>query len=90
VTFIVDLGGRKIFLILSGLGMSCSLGTMGLYFFIKEQNILFFGLYGAEDLNWLPLASLVAFIITYSLGFGPISMMMIGEILPNHMKGTQP
>jgi len=40
-----------------------------------------------DDIGWLPLVSLMAFITAFSLGFGPIPWMLIGEILPSRAIG---
>lgn len=71
---------------LSELVMAFALGVMGFYFYMMRTNLVVFGL-SFSDVTWIPLASLVLFIIGYSLGCGPLSMMMIGELLPNRMKG---
>ncbi|CAL8125629.1 unnamed protein product [Orchesella dallaii] len=84
---LVDIAGRRILLMASELVMTASLGLMGLYFYMKRTEIHLFGAIYYEDVTWIPLAALILFIIGYSLGCGPLSMMMIGELLPNRMKG---
>lgn len=68
--------------------MACALTVMGLYFYLKRTETVLFGVIDSNEVTWLPLASLVLFIIGYSLGCGPLSMMMIGELLPNRLKGV--
>lgn len=84
---VVDIAGRRILLILSELVMTFALGVMGLYFYMMRTETELFGTLDYRDVTWIPLASLVLFIIGYSLGCGPLSMMMIGELLPNRLKG---
>lgn len=83
----MDIAGRRILLMLSELVMAIALGVMGLYHFMMRTDTVLFGAIHYQDFTWVPLASLVLFIIGYSLGCGPLSMMMIGELLPNRLKG---
>uniref|UniRef100_A0A8D9A6G0 Facilitated trehalose transporter Tret1 n=1 Tax=Cacopsylla melanoneura TaxID=428564 RepID=A0A8D9A6G0_9HEMI len=51
--------------------MTISLGILGLYFYLKEnlgQDV--------PDISTLPLLAVVAFIVMFSLVFGPIPWMM--------------
>jgi len=82
-TFLVDKAGRKLLLIISGTGMSMSLIALGVFFTIKEQHD------GTSpgSLGWLPLTSLVGFIISYNLGLASIPWVMMGELLPQRVKG---
>ncbi|CAG7825369.1 unnamed protein product, partial [Allacma fusca] len=51
-------------------------------FYIKEQDPE-----QASTLGWLPLTSLIIYIITYNLGIGPLPWTLAGELLPPHVKG---
>ena len=82
----VDIAGRRILLMGSELTMTLSLSLMGLYFYMMRTGMTVLGI-EYSDITWIPLASLVLFIIGYSMGCGPLSMMMIGELLPNKLKG---
>lgn len=71
---VVDRLGRKIILLVSAGGMAISLGFLGLYFLLDHQ--------GAEivsSIKWLPIASLVCFVIVYCVGFGPLPWAVLGE-----------
>lgn len=39
-----------------------------------------------RDLGWLPLASLSIYMVAFSLGFGPIPWIMLGEIFSNELR----
>ena len=59
---IVDRAGRKPLLIFSSLTMSASLIALGVYFRIKDNGS------DVSTLGWLPLSSLVIFMIAFSIG----------------------
>lgn len=82
-TLIIDKLGRKILLYLSAGGMIVTLFALSAYFFVKDYLKL-------EEINsygWVPLASLVVYVLAFSLGFGPIPWLMMGEILPAKIRG---
>lgn len=74
-SLLVDRLGRKILLIASGVGHSLSLAVMGIYYYQSSQS-------SVSSLGWLPVVCLVVFIISFSIGFGPIPWLMIAEITP--------
>jgi len=78
--FVVDKLGRKILLLASDLIMCISLVCLGLYFKLDEDG-------KAGSIGWLPLVSLMIFIAAFSIGFGPLPWMMLGELLPGQIKG---
>ena len=84
--FIVDKSGRRRLLMISEIFMCLSLLAMGTYFFLQRPHIC--EACSSLSLGWLPLTSLTSFIISYSVGIGPLSLMMIGELLPQHIKGN--
>lgn len=49
------------------------------YFFLDDQTKL---LYGS-----VPLIALLVYIFTFSLGFGPVPWLLMGELIPNRVKG---
>ena len=77
--FLVDRAGRRILLFVSGFGMAISLAALGAFFYMLE-------LYGEEvqeSLGWLPLASLLLFIISFSSGYANVPYLIMGEIFPS-------
>ncbi|CAG7826803.1 unnamed protein product [Allacma fusca] len=83
--FIVDKYGRRLLLMISEIFMCISLAALGAYFYMKRDDIC--SSCNHISLGWLPLTSLTVFLIAYSVGIGPLSLMMIGELLPSHIKG---
>ncbi|KAJ6640243.1 Facilitated trehalose transporter Tret1 [Pseudolycoriella hygida] len=79
---LVERAGRKILLIQSSAVMGICLTALGIYFNLqsREKDVSSFG--------WIPLVSLVLFIISFSLGYGPIPWMMMGELLAPEVKGV--
>jgi facilitated trehalose transporter len=81
-TVLIDRLGRKILLYISDVAMIITLATLGGFFYYKNT--------GADisQIGWLPLASFVIYVIGFSLGFGPIPWLMMGEILPGKIRGS--
>ncbi|OXA62848.1 facilitated trehalose transporter Tret1-2 homolog [Folsomia candida] len=78
--FVVDKLGRRILLTASALIMCIALVALGLFFHLQENG-------NAKTIGWLPLVSLMVFISAFSIGFGPLPWMMLGELLPPKVKG---
>jgi MFS family permease len=76
---LVDRLGRRILLVISDVGMTLSLVALGAFFSIATED--------RDSIGWLPLVSLMVFISAFSIGFGPIPWMILGEILPPRAKG---
>lgn len=72
--FIVDKAGRKPLLISSGVIMCLSMATMGVAFHLNEMGDTRFG--------YLPLVSLIIFMVGFSFGFGTIPFLLMGELFP--------
>lgn len=78
---LVERAGRKILLIQSSAIMGICLAVLGIYFNLKNNN------HDVSSIGWIPLLSMVMFIVSFSLGYGPIPWMMMGELLPPEVKG---
>ncbi|CAL7946697.1 unnamed protein product [Xylocopa violacea] len=79
---VIDKLGRKMLLYISGVSMCLTLFTFGTFFYVKA---------GGTDVTafgWIPLLSLIVYVIGFSLGFGPIPWLMMGEILPVKIRGS--
>lgn len=79
---VIDKLGRKMLLYISAVSMCITLFTFGSFFYVKS---------GGTDVSafgWIPLMSLIVYVIGFSLGFGPIPWLMMGEILPVKIRGS--
>lgn len=76
-SLIVDRFGRRLLLVISGCGCAVGVGLTGLYKLLQVCN-----LHAASQYSWLPLFSLVLYIVFFSIGFAPIPWMMIPEMAP--------
>nr|QHN70675.1 MFS transporter 7 [Limenitis arthemis astyanax] len=81
-SLLIEKAGRRILLLQSCIIMGVCLIILGAYFKLHEN--------GANDapVGWLPLVCLVLFIVSFSLGFGPIPWMMMAELFPVEFRGT--
>jgi MFS family permease len=76
----MDKLGRRILLLLSAIVMAASSILIGIYFFLQSEGV------NVENFGWLPIFALCLFIITFSLGFGPVPWLMVGELFPANVK----
>lgn len=60
--------------------MSLCLAGLATYFHLKDRTDL-------SSYALIPVACVALFIIVFSIGFGPIPWLMIGELFPNKVKG---
>lgn len=81
-TMLIDRLGRKVLLYISSVAMITTLLALGAYFYLKQNHI------DVTAYGWLPLACLVIYVLGFSIGFGPIPWLMLGEILPSKIRGT--
>ncbi|KAH6931379.1 hypothetical protein HPB50_023999 [Hyalomma asiaticum] len=82
-TFLADRLGRKMLLLFSSAAASASLAVLGWSFHIKAA----LGDKFVEAFGWLPLGSLCAFFVGYSVGLGPLPWVLLGEMIPLKAKG---
>ncbi|XP_044581604.1 facilitated trehalose transporter Tret1 isoform X2 [Cotesia glomerata] len=80
-TAVIDRLGRKILLYISSVVMIITLMTLGTFLYLKDSD------FDVSNFGWLPLACIVIYIIAFSMGFGPIPWLMMGEILPAKIRG---
>lgn len=79
---LVEKKGKRFLLLVSAVGMTVSQGSLAYFFYLKN---------GGQDvsgISWLPVASLIAYIITYCLGFGPLPWAVMGELFPGEIKAA--
>ncbi|XP_011309197.1 facilitated trehalose transporter Tret1 isoform X2 [Fopius arisanus] len=80
-TALIDRLGRKILLYISSITMIVTLAILSVFFYFKEN------MYDMTSVWWLPLVGFIIYVIGFSLGFGPIPWLMMGEILPAKIRG---
>ena len=81
-TLLIDKLGRRRLLITSSLLMILALYGLGLYFwYLKTDTHL------ALKIEFIPLSSLCMFIIAFSIGFGPIPLLLMSELFSPEVKG---
>lgn len=79
-TILIDRAGRRALLLISSTIMSICLAILAVYFYLLENHSL--------TLHFtIPILSVAVYITVFSLGFGPIPWMMLGELFPSKMKG---
>lgn len=79
---VIDKLGRKMLLYISTVSMALTLFALGGFFYAKSLDM------EVEAFGWLPLVSLIVYVIGFSLGLGPIPWLMMGEILPAKIRGS--
>lgn len=78
---VVDRVGRKVLLLLSASIMGLCLAILGLYFCLKKGD-------DVSGIGWLPLLCVTVYIVMFSLGFGPLPWLMMGEVFAPNVKGA--
>lgn len=78
---LVDRVGRKPLLLLSAVGVGLMNGTIGTYFYFDITNKA-----AVSSLHWLPLASLLIYIVCYAIGLSTVPYVIIGEMFPTNVK----
>jgi len=78
---VVDRFGRKFLLIFSDTMMALSLAALGTYFYLQHEGN------DVESLSWLPVVSLMVFIFSFAIGFGPLPWVLNSELFAKEAKG---
>jgi facilitated trehalose transporter len=78
---VVDKAGRRVLLLISGIVMSVSMASIGAFFYLfSDPETMDHDL--RAKLEWLPLLSLIVYMIGYSIGFACVPFLLLGEMLP--------
>jgi sugar porter (SP) family MFS transporter len=75
---LVDKLGRRILLLCSLTGTCLSHVLLGTYFYLKTNNFD----NAVSYLFWLPVCSLILYVVMYNTGIGPVAWAMTGELFP--------
>ncbi|XP_019530905.2 facilitated trehalose transporter Tret1-2 homolog [Aedes albopictus] len=79
--FIVDKVGRRILLMISAIFMAISTILLAVYFQLQEDDST-----QVKNLGWLPVLAVCLFIAMFSIGYGPIPWLMVGELCASNVK----
>ncbi|WP_298769378.1 sugar porter family MFS transporter [uncultured Shewanella sp.] len=83
---LIDKVGRKIFLMMGSIGMTASLAVMvGVFYHTSKalSGVLILG-----DLDWVVLIAANAYVFFFSLSWGPVMWVLLGEMFPNPIRGS--
>lgn len=72
--------GRRILLMFSTVGSFISLVTLGVYFYLNNNG------YDTSSIFWLPIASLMIYIVAYNAGLASLPWTIMGELFPSNVK----
>ena len=75
--------GRRILLFASASLMIFASYWLGVYFWFLKYDTIY-----ALKIHFLPLSSLCLFIIAFSIGYGPIPLLIMSELFPPEAKGA--
>lgn len=78
---IIERVGRRPLLIASTLGGSVPHFLLGLFFYLKAINAPI-----VEKILWLPIISVLGFVISYAVGLGVIPAPIMSELFPSDVK----
>lgn len=76
---LMDRAGRRLLLLASGFPMALSLIALGVCFYLSSSGPV-------SGLNWVSLTSVLVFVICFSLGVGPISWLIVSELVPTRAR----
>ena len=97
--FIVDFIGRKTLLIISGIGMLIGTVSLGTFFYVTRPELCANATFDAlaatssdsicnANLAPMAIASLILFNATFSIGWGPVPWVLLGELIPLRVRGV--
>ncbi|XP_067006762.2 facilitated trehalose transporter Tret1 [Anabrus simplex] len=78
---LIDRLGRRPILLISAIGMAAGQIILGTYFFMYEQDKA-----SVKDIDFLPVLSLMLYVIAFSFGFGALPWAVMGELFPSNIK----
>ncbi|KAJ8977239.1 hypothetical protein NQ317_003814 [Molorchus minor] len=80
---LVDRKGKRFLLLLSAVGMGLSQAVIAYFFYLKDDKHS-----DISAIGWIPIVSLIVYIVTYCLGFGPLPWAVMGELFPGNIKSV--
>ena len=86
---LIDLLGRRVLLVFSSVGMFLSSGTMGTFYFLNSEPYCHPGSSKCvDDLNPLAIASIIVYVMSFSIAWGGLPWLLLSEIFPMHVRGA--
>ena len=82
--YTTDKFGRKILLIISGLGITLALLILGISFSVMDEEKQA----PYEWMEYLPITGMVVYYLAYPIGFGAIPYVLLGELYSPSIKAT--
>ncbi len=82
--YTTDKVGRKLLLILSGLGMALGMGILGISFTVMDEDNRVPYIW----IEYLPLLGAIIFYLAYTVGFNSVILVLIGELYAPSVKGV--
>lgn len=90
--FVIDYFGRKVLLVASGVGMLVGTIMLGTHFYITRpaacnETFVSDDFICKPHLAPLAIVSLILFNASFSIGWGPVPWVLLGEMLPLRVRG---
>ncbi|CAH0564577.1 unnamed protein product [Brassicogethes aeneus] len=79
---VIDKFGRKLLAMISALATGIFITILGIFFFLLQNK------YDVSNITWLPIVTLISYIISFNLGMAPVPFVIVGEIFPSHVKSA--
>lgn len=79
-SILVDKLGRRILMLISTACLIVCFGLMGTYFLIQKSGV------NVDAIAWAPVLILSVFVSIHALGIGPITWIVLGEVLDQSVK----
>ena len=76
----LEVVGRRPLLIVSSIGMTLAMAAIGLGFYLLKHS--------TSHVGWMVFAGLCVYCVSFSLGWGSLATMLVGEMLPGRLRGV--
>lgn len=80
-TLIIEKANRKFYLMFSSAGMMLAHVGLGVFFHLKFIDV------STNHLGFIPLASVILYMVSFAFGYGPVPWMLLGEMFAPEIKG---
>ncbi|KAJ8674909.1 hypothetical protein QAD02_010695 [Eretmocerus hayati] len=77
---LIDKLGRKILFMVSSIGTGIAMVGLGLHFYLVASG------FDPQEIQWLPILSIMTYVITYAVGFSTVPSTVLSEIFPQNIK----